>query len=362
MAAVDETAAAKKFTDAVARAKKPDYAPHSKLASKIKSVVGGTHLTYRYILVTGLLAKATNPKVNAICLQAGARLEGAYDARSLCHGVVVPMERNLLNNCLGGSNEPYLNKPARFTHLSTSNAVRAGQDTATLKDLIAILSSLANQAEATSGLEDAIYYGLQRQVKTANLQPITEASHSRIKLFGEHFLARSVEGQTLATFFGTLLTCVLRHVRSDLTVIVHPINQSGASSREVCDVDVKDQEGNVAGYEIKDKAFNASDVEHAASKARGAGLAVLGFVLGPQARLASGTFDDARDAAQRHSVDVLFSRVPDIATALLSLAPRISAAEFLDELKSVCGKARVKDEVYSQIEIAAVSSGLAKRQ
>lgn len=98
----------------------------------IGKVLNGNHKTYKYVLVNGILAKATSNKVNPIALQAGAPFSGAFDARSLCHKVVVPFERDFLNNVLGGSNEPFLNKPARFTHLSKDNAVRKGKDKATL--------------------------------------------------------------------------------------------------------------------------------------------------------------------------------------------------------------------------------------
>jgi hypothetical protein len=87
------------------------------ISGNIKVVLQGNHKTYKYILVNGLLAKATNESINALALQAGAPLKGAFDARSLCHNVLVPFERDFLQSALGGSNEPFLNKPARFTHL-----------------------------------------------------------------------------------------------------------------------------------------------------------------------------------------------------------------------------------------------------
>jgi hypothetical protein len=112
---------------------------NDKLTNAIRSILLGTHKTYKYILITGLLAKATNQSVNPLALQSGAPLAGAYDARSLCHKVIVPFEREYLSNALGGSNEPFLNKPARFTHLSDNNAVRRGSDKETLVSLIDIL-------------------------------------------------------------------------------------------------------------------------------------------------------------------------------------------------------------------------------
>lgn len=114
----------------------------------ISSVISGTHKTYKYILVNGLLAKATVSKANPLALQAGAPIKGAFDARSLCHNVLVPFERNFLQNALGGSNEPFLNKPARFTHLSNKNAVRDGNDRETLNALIEIFTSIKTSADA----------------------------------------------------------------------------------------------------------------------------------------------------------------------------------------------------------------------
>src|SRR5690606_7833101 len=111
------------LSETVGEVKRASYTPTSKSRADIEAIIQGEHLTYRYILMTGLLAKATHADVNPLALQAGAPFDGAYDARSLCHKVIVPLEAALFQNRLGGSNEPYLNKPARFTHLSEKNAV-----------------------------------------------------------------------------------------------------------------------------------------------------------------------------------------------------------------------------------------------
>ena len=113
------------------------------IGQKISEILRGTHKTYRYILVTALLAKATNGEVNILSLQKGDGEDGKYDARSLCHKVLVPFETLKLPGCLGSSNEPYLNKPARFVSLSLTNAVRRGRDFQTLSDVIDVLSNIS---------------------------------------------------------------------------------------------------------------------------------------------------------------------------------------------------------------------------
>ena len=71
----------------------------------IDFVMGGKNcLTYRYIMFTALLAKATEPRVDMLSLQAGDDSEGAYDARSLAKDVVFQFQKSMLGNILDGSN------------------------------------------------------------------------------------------------------------------------------------------------------------------------------------------------------------------------------------------------------------------
>jgi hypothetical protein len=51
-------------------------------SAHIKDLILGSHKTYRYILVTNLLARATSDLVNPIALQANADVVGAFDSRS----------------------------------------------------------------------------------------------------------------------------------------------------------------------------------------------------------------------------------------------------------------------------------------
>jgi len=122
----------------------------------IDFVLDNTHLTYKYILVTALAAKATDGNINPLALQAGSSLPGAYDARSICHGAIVKFEMTKLGKALGGSNEPFLNKPARFPELSKTNAVRRGRDQQILFALCDNLPKIENAKEAYNGLVYAI--------------------------------------------------------------------------------------------------------------------------------------------------------------------------------------------------------------
>ena len=58
----------------------------------IDDVINGTHKTFRYMLVTGLLAAVTDVKLHPRCLQVTSGVDGAFDVRSFCQEVIVPFE------------------------------------------------------------------------------------------------------------------------------------------------------------------------------------------------------------------------------------------------------------------------------
>jgi hypothetical protein len=152
-----------------------------------------------------------------LSLQAGADVDGAYDARSLCHSVLVPLERQLLNRSLGGSNEPFLNKPARFPTVSSSNPVRAGGDRQLLLILHKILSQIKTSEQAFSALCIAVRSALRRQTALSELLPKfsnSADSHLKIIEFIEEFVTRSIEGQVAAIITGVSCLYTLTNLKT----------------------------------------------------------------------------------------------------------------------------------------------------
>lgn len=251
------------------------------LAKKIETVLRGSHLTYRYILFTGILSKATNANVDPLSIQKGDNSQGAYDARSICHKVVVPFEREFLADSLGGSNEPYLNKPARFVRMSQDNAVRSGNDRNILLLSIEILSSMKTKAIAERYLKHCtyvlkdIYKNLNKKFQV-QIQDSTRLSQTIFDYTSE-LLKKKNEGETAAI----VVAAIESIQKPSFKIIAHKVNESGASSNEVGDIDIKDDNGNiVSSIEVKDKDFTKEDLEHAIKKFIQAGLKHTMFVYG----------------------------------------------------------------------------------
>lgn len=93
---------------------------------QIDTVLDGEKcLTYQYVMMTALVAKATDPRVDCLSLQVDDDSSGSYAPRTLCKEVVYPFQRKILNNVLDGSNnDPLVNKTARYPRLSPTNAAR----------------------------------------------------------------------------------------------------------------------------------------------------------------------------------------------------------------------------------------------
>jgi hypothetical protein len=90
------------------------------LEEKIKLVMCSHTKAFRYALLTQVLAKAVDPSVSCLALQAGASVSGAFDARSFCKKTVVIFEAEKLNGVLGASSDPYVSKPLRHPQVSPS--------------------------------------------------------------------------------------------------------------------------------------------------------------------------------------------------------------------------------------------------
>ena len=280
---VDKTAARHKIIDAYNhRNKKNDG-----LAKDIETILRGSHKTYRYVLVTALISKATNGDIDPLSLQAQDDSIGAYDARSIAHGVLVPFEREYLPNSLGGSNEPYLNKPARFPRLTAENAVRRGTDQMTLELLIEVLGKIRTASKAFEYLKSAIAVmeEISHSINKKYEIPTELASATKnIQMILDYIWelsSKSCEGETCAIIVAALEQL---YNPKDYKVIAHKVNESGSSSKEVGDVDILDKQNKiVSSIEVKDKDFVKEDVQHAITKFIDAKLSRTLFIYGKSA-------------------------------------------------------------------------------
>lgn len=362
MAAPDHQKALQALHDAVKRCS--TFVP-TKLSPQhrdaIQSIINGDHLTFRYLLMTALLGKVVEPRVHMRSLQAGARLNGAYDARSLCHNVWVPFEREHLDDRLGGSNEPFLNKPARFPAIEKTNAVRAGRDRDLLFTMYDLLESLnkANPAVNKEAFLYAFSLVMKRNGRTASTLPLAPVvlTSPALLSFLDAFLGHSFGGEVPVSVVGAVLA--MRQHAQKSHVRVHPANQAGTSSNEVGDIDVYLGDTVAMPVEVKDKSFGKPDIEHAITKARTAGCPRLLFVLGRKAAHASDVDFDALVAAHaKKGFDLAFVSVDVIIQSEVPMLNEPDRRRLLENIHQNLIGMRAKDETKRHFDASLKAAGL----
>lgn len=336
------------------KALKERLLPDNEIVNKLKSIILGTHKTYKYILITNLLAKATNPNANALSLQAGAPIKGAFDSRSLCHKVLVPFEREHLVNALGASNEPYLNKPARFTHLSTTNAVRRGSDKETLQALIDIAQYVNTQGSEAAYQCLSYCFSLLEKIIANNellntVNTIITPDLIDIYTYIARFIEESFEGETCATVVGSVEKQFYSCLKGEFHVKAHKVNESGASSKEIGDIDVYEKDKCFYSIEVKDKAFTVYDVEHAFNKMIAAHVNRGSFVYGPRA-----TFDEEKIKITLYSFEkkrfiTLFMGILPYIRLVLFQTPYLDTKKFLQILLNTAREINARDATIIRI-------------
>lgn len=327
--------------------------------TSIRNIILGDHLTFRYILITGLLGKVIDPSVHPRSIQAKAELQGAYDARSLCHKVWVPFEREHLDSRLGGSNEPYLNKPARFKAVDKSNAVRAGKDRELLGTLYDVLEHLngANAAVVKEAFMYAFKLTMSRQGQTATDLPLKAIflTSSVLESFFNDYLNESFGGELPVSVAGAILS--MKFNSKGESVRVHPANQAGSSSNEVGDIDVYSGDLVILPVEVKDKPYIQSDVKHAIEKAKYAKCGRLLFVTGRQAT--SNLYSNSIVADNSNEgFDLSFISIDELVKAECALLNETGRRRLLELVNRVLVKMRSKDAAKRYLVSTLAKHGL----
>jgi hypothetical protein len=353
---VSEVAAKEALLTAYRRALEDDLRLDAKSKELIDFVLKNKHKTYKYILITALLAKAAEEAVNPLCLQAGSKLPGAYDARSICHKVLVPFEMTELGKVLGGSNEPFLNKPARFPELSINNAVRKGIDLSILKALCDGLPKIKTQKEAF----DDLIYALQmliaiKHANEVNLQFQIEhlsSDAARLCEFMSDLLTENKEGETLTLVIAGLFELFMAN-EDDYRVEVHPVNQSGASSKEISDMDIYKNGKLYITNELKDKPFTDTDIRHAADKVIAAGKSQMNFIVGRRGGGLQNQIDACKEEYLERNFVINVVSVDSYMLSLLNMIDTVDIERYLKFILKTAASTKFKEDTIEFVRLKA---------
>ena len=324
------------------------------------TMAGKGCLTYQYILLTALVAKLANPKIDMLSLQVEDTSTGAYAPRTLCADVIYPFQKQILHNALDGSNsDPLVNKPARYLRLSKSNAAR-GDGRIVLDHLCDALPTLNTINE----VKDTLDYMLSKLVviakenqerKQSVKSAVQNTDTAALYSFLSDLLDQGFGGAALVLASYALF---LIHFPPEkgYRIIPHPVNQAGSSSKQKSDLDIELNGKPFLGVELKDKPFTSDDVARAADTAMSSGLRSLLFISGRHTGIQSLStyFSDIRRSYAKNGFSVGVIDVDEFMDFVLATQPEITEAPSIlsavyDCVSEIGGTVETQTWVYSKL-------------
>jgi hypothetical protein len=239
----------------------------------LQEILTAKDVTYKYILITGLLGKRSNARVHPRALQARSSLAGAYDARSLCHGVVVSFEKTK-GNLFGLSNEPFLNKPARHPEHDKDNPQLKNKRLARLTHDLLEAVHTAGSSQVQSMLVSALRIARDQMSTPVTASIEVQLNYRRVVNFVRTFLEDTNGGSRLVAVAGTFLTLL----NPNGTVKVYPPSYADKFARTVGDIEVYSAEALVSAWECKHRPLTPDDIHHGIKKAKDRGIPEYAFV------------------------------------------------------------------------------------
>ncbi len=321
-----------------------DYILRQGIKQVIQAEKYGTR-TFRYILLTNVLAKAVNSAIHALALQDQSDLEGSFNSGGLATEVVTEWEKDN-GERLGGSNEPRTNSVYyRQSELNEDYEVRNKE---LYQTLIRVLSELQEQSE--NGDLEPLNVLRQTLYEVSLLEPTTvsysnppEVSYIKLEEVVQEYLEKSGTGERLAAVAaGVLDAQYFQADRSEVYIKVDHVNVADENSSAAGDIEVfeSDEEDHlIRAAEVKDKAATKSDIQHSISTGREHELDEYFFITGQGFRSESEK-SKAMQVVKEAEIELMIISKGDLLSSLRFQGRggrrkfRESVGEFLNDMRA----------------------------
>lgn len=290
--------------------------------------------TYHYVLITQLLAKTVDPSLNAQSLQAAHDAEGAFDARTVAHKVVVPFDQANYR-VLGGSPEPYVNNPVRVPAIS--EAYRSQQKSQADWDaLVTVLTQVQNRNDPIfthSVFEQVLFeiYGLLDGVHVVYPTP------NRVSLDGiQRVISGYLETQSGGERLEAVCTALFQTIGDRFGIFDEvrrtKVNAADASSGMLADIECRLNEQVIFLVEVKDRALTLTQLDAKLDAVRSERIAELLFLAKSGDEIAGSDATQIRTRVQSEFAsghNVYISNFGDFALGILMLLGEPGRNQFL---------------------------------
>lgn len=322
---VDKDKAKETFEAAWNKAQTRESQLDENVKRDIKLILDSNIKGYMYHLITGILGRRTNNLANAFALQAQSTLDGAYDARSLCHKVVVIFE-HAHGNMWGYSNEPFVSKAVRHPEFRKDNPQLRYKAEAIVLDRVFTWANKASKDDLFEALVYVMRLGMRRMENAPKVEVAEGANLEILRCFIKKFLTGSTDGGSrLAAVVGTFV----EDFNSDAEAKVHNPNIADRYAKNAGDIELFLNKKVISAYEVKDRPYNDGDIQNDVAKAQGLGLLEHVFVSGYHSEEIE--YDFSKDI-ERTGLDFYSIHLPDVLEDWTTALSVMKRAEFLKKV------------------------------
>lgn len=320
------------------------FVDDQQVREQLREVLNASQLTYKYILVTNVLAKATNPDIDYRAMQAQWEDDGAYNARSLGHDVLVEWEK-ANGERLGGSNEPFLNKPARYPSFSMENSHRSKDAHRRLYELLSRLEEKTNAGDIdpVDVLRQTLFEISQLPKQTIDFVGVSSAPYDTVDSVVSGYLETSGGGERLAAVTAGAMRAYYEHAGGDNVIIeAEHANVPDEFSEAAGDVEITRDGELIEAIEVKDKPSERSDIQHAITKGRANELDQYLYLVGNGWRSET---ERENALADMEAADIeIVLLYPDEILSLLKFVGDGGRSMFVKEVADVLDEMRAETE------------------
>jgi len=308
---------------------------YDSLKSSIQDCLTSTTKSYRYVLPTQLLSKSVDHNLDCRSLQAAYESEGAFDARTVAHKVIVPFDKEN-HNVLGGSNEPYVNNPLRCTAVSKANRARQ-KNKKDWDKLIDVLDTVEqkNEEEFTRSVFDHVLFEIHKllaEVRVVYPTPNRISLNQTLELIEAYTEERS-GGDRLEAVVTALFRTISEKFNLFDEVRRQKVNAPDIATGMVADIECWLNHEIVLLVEVKDRHLNLTHLDAKVDLARSNQIRELLFMAQQGIEPADKTKIEQKIIQEFTSgQNIYISSLVDFVRGVLILLGEKGRVEFISEI------------------------------
>jgi glycosyltransferase involved in cell wall biosynthesis len=232
---------------------KKNYIEDETLKREIHDLVNSKTKSFRYAILTQVLAKVVNPMANCLVLQLKAKEKGicgAFDARSFCRKVVVKFEEDRLDGALGSAPDPYVSKPLRheMVTLNILNEIKDKEGWERLYRVLDLIQKSTDHQFLNNVLKQILLEIRKRQLrfKKAVVRSV-KADVSPYKLIRvvEEFLSKPSSGIRSQTIVYALVKTINEKIKAFNRVTTSKATAANYFTHRFADIECVNESGNL---------------------------------------------------------------------------------------------------------------------